>query len=334
MKRYTLLVVATVLAAIGCHAGTDPQAPAPQGPTEKAAYLGVATSPVGPALGHQLGLPKGVGLVIDYVDPDSPAQGKLEPHDVLHKLNDQILVSHQQLAVLVRSQQPGQEVQLSIIRGGAASTLKTRLAEKALPPLSPEAWHLPPIQFRPPMQGHEPWWFPRQGQPEQPHLKPGETGPDAQAPNGKDWESVEQELREMMEQARSRIRERGVSGDRLRALIDEVFEELERGTNQLQSSGPGPNRRMIRMQTAGQQNRLFTVVDNEHALSLTEEDGVKHLTVHDRDGRLLFDGPVTSEAEREKVPAAIRQKLDAVNGGGHAPLPADAIQGLGDKDIL
>src|SRR4051812_14577750 len=71
---------------------------------EKGAWLGVNTSPPPHVLRQQLQLPRGVGLVVDMVAPDSPAQAAgVKQYDVLHKLNDQILINQQQLAVLVRT---------------------------------------------------------------------------------------------------------------------------------------------------------------------------------------------------------------------------------------
>jgi hypothetical protein len=56
---------------------------------EKAAFLGVATSPAPDTLRAQLDLPRGVGLVVDFVEKDSPAEAAgLKVHDVLEKLDD------------------------------------------------------------------------------------------------------------------------------------------------------------------------------------------------------------------------------------------------------
>ena len=103
---------------------------------EKAAYLGVSTSSAPKALRHQVELPNGVGLVVDVVAPDSPAaEAGLKQHDLLHKLNDQLLVNPQQLAVLVRTQKAGDSIKLTVIRGGKPVELTAKLIERELPPL-------------------------------------------------------------------------------------------------------------------------------------------------------------------------------------------------------
>src|SRR5579862_3142527 len=40
---------------------------------QKGAYLGVSSSPAPPVVRKQLGLPEGMGLVVDIVMPESPA---------------------------------------------------------------------------------------------------------------------------------------------------------------------------------------------------------------------------------------------------------------------
>jgi hypothetical protein len=103
---------------------------------QKGAFLGVATSPPTPVVREQLKLPRGMGLVVDVVEKGSPAaQAGLKQYDVLTKLGDQLLVNPEQLAVLVRNKRPGDEVELTVVRGGAPTTLKAKLVERELPPL-------------------------------------------------------------------------------------------------------------------------------------------------------------------------------------------------------
>ena len=104
----------------------------------KAAYLGVSASRLTPAMRSQLSLPAGVGLVVDVVDKDSPgAMAGLKQYDVLHKLNDQILVNLEQLSILVRTFKPGDEVTLTVIRQAKPTTLNAKLIEKEVDDLEP-----------------------------------------------------------------------------------------------------------------------------------------------------------------------------------------------------
>ena len=107
----------------------------------KAAYLGIATSPAPPVLGKQLKLADGMGLVVDFVEPGSPAEAAgVQPYDVAVRLNDQVLVNAPQLAVLVRTFDPGAEVTLTVIREGKETPLKVKLVERAVKPIADVAF--------------------------------------------------------------------------------------------------------------------------------------------------------------------------------------------------
>jgi len=96
---------------------------------EKVTYLGVATIPVNPVTAYQLNLPEGVGLVVAQVAESGMVNDKLVVNDILHKLDDQILTSPEQLAVLVHSHKPGDAIKLTAIRKGKEEVLKIQLGE-------------------------------------------------------------------------------------------------------------------------------------------------------------------------------------------------------------
>ena len=93
-------------------------------------FLGVETARVSATLAHQLGLPTGMGLVVQRVVKESAASEVLEKHDILTKFDDQLLVSSEQLGVLVRSKQPGDSVVLTLVRAGQQETKEIELREK------------------------------------------------------------------------------------------------------------------------------------------------------------------------------------------------------------
>jgi serine protease Do len=103
---------------------------------EKVAFLGVETMPVGRTVAAQLGLPRDTGLVVRRVSDGSPAATLLQEHDVLTKLDDQILIDMHQLSVLVRSRKAGDEVKLTFVRAGKETTVKAKLAEHEVPKLA------------------------------------------------------------------------------------------------------------------------------------------------------------------------------------------------------
>jgi len=105
------------------------------GPKEPVTFLGVETSDVPRVLSEQMGLPRGFGVVVDYVVPESPAAGAgLQQSDIIKMLNDQIIVEPDQLGKLVRSFADGATVNLTLLRQGkemkVTVTLKKRDVSK------------------------------------------------------------------------------------------------------------------------------------------------------------------------------------------------------------
>jgi serine protease Do len=108
--------------------------------TEKAAFLGVSVAEAPQALTEQLNLPRNTGLVVEFAEKDSPAeQAGLKPHDLVQKVNDQLLINVDQFRVLIRTFKPGDEVSLAVLRKGETLTLKARLAERDMPVISSRA---------------------------------------------------------------------------------------------------------------------------------------------------------------------------------------------------
>lgn len=113
-----------------------PAAPRPEpGP---GAWLGcILTKPEPSAMAQVPSLPQGVGLVVRGMSAGGPAEAaKLEAMDVLWKFDTQLLVNQSQLAVLLNLRQPGEEVTLSLFRGGESIDIKVKLG--APPPGSAE----------------------------------------------------------------------------------------------------------------------------------------------------------------------------------------------------
>ncbi len=100
---------------------------------ETVAFLGVETSAVSATLAAQLTIPRGSGLVVNHVVEKSPAAGVLKEHDILLKLDDQLLIETRQLSVLIRLRKEGEEVTLTYLRGGKEATAKVKLGKHEVP---------------------------------------------------------------------------------------------------------------------------------------------------------------------------------------------------------
>ncbi len=101
---------------------------------KKVSYLGVMVSPVSDLLRKHLKLQDGVGFLIEFVEPESPAaKGGVRKDDILTRLDDQILVNVSQLRTLIRMRSPGTVVALGLIREGKPVTVKVEVSEKDIP---------------------------------------------------------------------------------------------------------------------------------------------------------------------------------------------------------
>jgi hypothetical protein len=99
-------------------------------PTEKRPWVGVSVSAAPAALRHQLKVTDGIGLVVEFVQPKSPAaDAGIKPFDLLLKLDDQWLVNPEQFAVLVRMHHSGDEVKLSFLHEGSRQTAAVKLVD-------------------------------------------------------------------------------------------------------------------------------------------------------------------------------------------------------------
>src|SRR5215469_9238171 len=87
----------------------------PDAEKKEVAWLGVSTEEAPDVLSAQLGLSPGDGLVILFVQPESPAsKAGLQKNDLLVEFGDQLLVHPEQFRKLVRRQKEGDKIKLTL----------------------------------------------------------------------------------------------------------------------------------------------------------------------------------------------------------------------------
>ncbi|PYK48631.1 MAG: hypothetical protein DME51_11045 [Verrucomicrobia bacterium] len=149
MKIKSIATIAAIgLLPISGFAQTPPAPPEPpapphppgvpghheKGPKVPMTFLGVETSQVPDVVSEQLGLAKGFGLVVEYVEPNSPAASAgVQQNDILKMLNDQILIEPSQLRKLLQTFPEGTEVTLTILRKSKEQKITAKLAKKEVP---------------------------------------------------------------------------------------------------------------------------------------------------------------------------------------------------------
>lgn len=126
----TLLILALLPFGAPAQSADSRVDPNAQPSSDKRPWVGVSVSGAPAALRHQLKVSDGVGLIVEFVQPKSPAaEAGIKPYDLLLKLDDQWLVNTEQFAVLIRMHHAGDEVKLSLLREGKEHTVTARLVD-------------------------------------------------------------------------------------------------------------------------------------------------------------------------------------------------------------
>lgn len=101
-----------------------------QAPDSKGTYLGALFGPVPEALfDHLPNLPRGRGVLVTHVLPDSPAdQAPLKRNDILIDYDGQKIRDCEHFARLIQADRPDRQVRLGVVRAGKEMTLDARLA--------------------------------------------------------------------------------------------------------------------------------------------------------------------------------------------------------------
>ena len=157
--RKTMIALALTLPAAAALAGqpaesAQPASPPGQQAVPASAHLGVLVRNVPPALAAQLPaeVPRGQGVMVVQVQPDSPAaRAGLQNFDVLLSYDDQKLFSADQLSALVAGDQPGRKVKLRVARAGKVNTVEVELGQQPARHSMPAPWQAAPYRM-PPMQ--------------------------------------------------------------------------------------------------------------------------------------------------------------------------------------
>jgi serine protease Do len=261
-----------------------PPPPNPPGRHEKmprvpVTFLGVETSEVPSVVSEQLGLPKGFGLVVDYVVPDGPAAAAgIKQNDILKMLNDQILTEPDQLAKLVRSYSEGTNVTFTLLRKGKEEKVSVKLGKREMPQ-RPE--------FGP---GHH-WHF-----------------------GDHDFGYFQMDdFKKQMENLKARLsdEQRGVIRDavmRARAEAMRAREEARRAGDQIRILSRDPDAIRATKIDIGKAQIVYS--DDKGELRLEKIDGKKVLTAKDPKGMLLFSGPVETKEDLDKVPPDVRKRYE------------------------
>jgi len=291
---FTLTLIA--LLPIAALAQTSPQPPSPPQPPRPphppgmpdhhenrpkvpVTYLGVDTSQVPTVVSDQLGLAKGFGLVVDYVEPNSPAAtAGVQQNDILKMLNDQILIEPSQLRKLLQTFPEGTEVTLTVLRKGQEQKLTAKLAKKEVQqrrsasPGENHDWH---------------WDF------------------DATGDLKEQMQGLKEQLKEQLGDQRGIIRE---AVTQAHEAARRARDDTRRAADQLRIFFEDDGAVKGSKIDLGKAQIVFS--NDKGELKLENVDGKKLLTAKDPQGKLLFSGPAETKEDLDKMPADIRERYD------------------------
>ncbi|PYI49489.1 MAG: hypothetical protein DMF11_00950 [Verrucomicrobia bacterium] len=294
MKIKSIVTIAAIgLLPISGFAQTPPAPPEPpapphpprppghheKGPKVPVTYLGVETSQVPDVVSEQLGLAKGLGLVVEYVEPNSPAASAgIQQNDIIKMLNDQILIEPSQLRKLLQTFSEGTEVTLTILRKGKEQKLTIKLAKKEVPqrhsmiPGGNHDWH---------------WDF-------------DETG------------DLGEQMQELKEQLKEQLGDtRGI----VRGAVIQAHEAARRAREDARRAAQeihilSRDNGALKATNIDLGNAQIVFSDDKGELKLENVDGKKLLTVKDPQGKLVFSGPVETQEDFDKLPADVRDRYE------------------------
>jgi len=261
-----------------------------EGATE-VTWMGVYTEEATDVLAAQLGLATGAGLVVAYVAPDSPAsKAGLEKFDVLEKLDDQLLVHPTQLAKLIRSHKPDEEVKLTLYRQGKPQTVSLTLAKRTA---------MTGLKIRTMPAGMS--WSMKMPASEEAMLEKELAAAKLHTDQKRIQVEVERSMKEARKALQEALRRKAESGDDA-GLGSRELEALARAGVTV-----GKDATVI-VQREGSSVRTICKTDDSGSYVIVADPN-KKLTALDKDGKILFEGSIETPEQQKAVPPAVWEKV-------------------------
>jgi membrane-associated protease RseP (regulator of RpoE activity) len=277
---------------------------------KKVPFIGVVTSPLGAAVRAQTTLSEDVGLSVDVVSPDSPAaKAGLKAHDILAKYDDQILCAAVQLSALVKRTGTGNQVTLTVLRGGKEMPIEVTVGEHAAQAtfkVEGVSMNFTPLGGQSAIVAGQPLDPAVLKLLEEQGLKPAGFGG-----------FVPQYGFAMPAAANDAPIVPQPSGP------SDTPAQLQ--SNQIQPNQIQRNQRIVLVNPNVQsQSQSVTIVANDDGrVELRETNGKRAVTILDKAGAQQYTGPLDSKEDREKIPAALRGRVEQAeaSAGPKAVIP-------------
>jgi len=288
-----------------------PVPPEPPGPRPKALFtysikapaekiwLGVGAEETSEPLTAQLGLKPGEGLAVTYISTNSPAAiAGLQKNDVLAELDGQMLVDPMQLRKLIQMHEDGDSVKIIFYRGGKKQSASAKLVKHA---------------------ADENFGFDQPG--------PKDFGNFAFKVNNQqlwtlDSQKLNVEVQQAMKSAQLALLDAERQAHDATDGLDHRLEIIHQKLGNLADGGMNLGKdSTVVVKNEGERVRTIVKKD-ESGTYVIVADPAKHLTAHDSDGKLLFDGTIDSPEQQQNVPKEVWEKAKPMlEQLDHGPAP-------------
>jgi hypothetical protein len=260
-------------------------------------WLGVSTDEASETLVSQLGLDPGVGLAVTFVTADSPAaRAGLQKHDVLVEFEKQPLVHPAQLRKLVRARKEGDVVQLAFYRAGKLQSASATLGKTKAGFGEDLRWEGDLDKVKQQLRD----------------LRIGDAVRDrmkelrASLEDLRNREDVQVEIRKGMAEAQQGVREALNQLTNLPAALAPAADMLK----DLTRSGVLLDKDARVVVRSSNPSARSLVQSDESGTIVIVSNPKRRLTVHDADGKLVFDGEIETADQQDKVPRDVWKKVE------------------------
>lgn len=245
------------------------------------AYLGLGTGELPALLAEHLKLPFGGGVVVHTLDPDGPAaKAGLAENDIVTEIAGKTVGSQESLRDVVTARKPGEEVEIKYIHRGEAKSVKVALTKAPAEAPRIAGRNVPPVER-----------LRLNGMPEdQARLL---------------QEAFEHSRRQMEQLTDDELMDPGAMiGRGMHGRLQEMLKGLE---NMPQGLGNGGNGFSFNV------GGTIRIMDGEGSVEVNSNNGSKKIRVLGRDGKVQWEGPYNSEADKAKVPDEYRERIEHLN---------------------
>ena len=248
---------------------------------KKTAFLGLGGAPVSRTLSYHLNLQKGQGLTIFHVTPDSAAaQAGLAPHDVVTSFGGKMIGSQQDVRDVISTHKPRDQVTMQFIHHGKTTEKKVTLGARPA--------HLKRANGK--QRLNKRWMFKGLG---------AQVPPDEQ-------ERMQNQMKEHVERLRKQFKENGGG------VEDENGAKIEAAEGKL-NAAPAPKGQVMKFEFKMNSATSVTMSDADGSATLKTRNGKTEVTVKDKQGEIIFEGPYNTPQDKASLPDDIRKRVESLN---------------------